>query len=61
MSLVSQEPVLFDRSIRENIIYGLPPEQQPSEEEIVRAATQANVHDFVVSLPEVSITNSYIR
>ncbi|XP_045448212.1 ATP-dependent translocase ABCB1-like [Melitaea cinxia] len=48
--LVSQEPVLFDRSIRENIAYG-DNSRVVLEGEIIAAAKQANIHDFIVSLP----------
>lgn len=50
--LVSQEPVLFDRSIRENIAYG-DNSRVVLEGEIIAAAKQANIHDFIASLPMV--------
>ncbi len=53
MSLVSQEPVLFDRTIWENIVYGL--DKVPSDENIENAAKIANIHDFVINLPQVFI------
>ncbi|KAJ2949205.1 hypothetical protein O0L34_g6150 [Tuta absoluta] len=49
--LVSQEPVLFDRSVRDNISYG-DNSRTCTDEEIIEAATQANIHSFVQSLPE---------
>jgi ATP-binding cassette, subfamily B (MDR/TAP), member 1 len=49
--LVSQEPVLFDLTIAENIAYGL--ENIPIED-IINAATKANVHHFIQELPQVS-------
>lgn len=49
--IVSQEPTLFDCTILENICYGLD-EPQPSYEQVVKAATMANIHNFVLSLPE---------
>lgn len=52
MGLVSQEPVLFDDTIRSNIAYGK--EGNATESEIVAAAELANVHKFVSSLPQVS-------
>ncbi|KAJ3085456.1 Multidrug resistance protein 1, partial [Quaeritorhiza haematococci] len=54
MALVSQEPILFDFSIRENIAYGKPSEggEGVSQEEIEAAARMANIHDFIMSLPE---------
>lgn len=41
-------------SVSENIAYGLP-NKDVSHEAIVEAAKAANAHDFIVSLPEVSI------
>jgi len=49
LGLVSQEPVLFARSIRDNIVYGL--DRQVSDEEITKVCQNANVHSFVHSLP----------
>ena len=40
---------MFGGSIRDNIAYGKP---GASDEEIVEAAKRANIHDFIVSLPE---------
>lgn len=51
MALVQQEPVLFDCSIMENITYGL---VDMPYEKVVQSAKLANIHDFVLSLPEVS-------
>ena len=51
LGLVSQEPVLFARSIRDNITYGL--ERDVSEKEIEEVARNANIHGFVSSLPKV--------
>ena len=50
MALVSQEPILFDCSIRENIIYGLDP-ATVTEDRIHQAAQTANIHKFVCNLP----------
>jgi ATP-binding cassette, subfamily B (MDR/TAP), member 1 len=49
MSLVQQEPTLYQGSVRENISLGL--RHEPSEEEILAACKQANAYDFVTSLP----------
>src|SRR6185436_14407381 len=49
ISVVPQEPLLFHRSIRENISYGKP---GASEEEIVHAAKLAFAHPFIERLPE---------
>jgi ATP-binding cassette subfamily B (MDR/TAP) protein 9 len=50
-AIVSQEPVLFARSIRDNIIYGLEDEQVPNESQIFDAARKANAHEFILKLP----------
>ncbi|KAM0015147.1 putative bacterial ABC-type protein transporter [Helianthus debilis subsp. tardiflorus] len=50
ISIVSQEPVLFNCSIEENIAYGL--DGKASEEEIEKAAKMANAHDFISKFPE---------
>ncbi|XP_058866651.1 antigen peptide transporter 1-like [Acipenser ruthenus] len=49
VALVSQEPVLFARSVQENISYGV---EQKSEEEVQRAAKRAIAHDFITELQE---------
>lgn len=50
MSLVQQEPTLFQMSVRENIFLGV--EQKPTDDEILEACRKANAHDFIVSLPD---------
>ncbi|XP_057550281.1 ABC transporter B family member 11-like isoform X2 [Amaranthus tricolor] len=50
MGLVSQEPVLFNETIRGNIAYGK--EGNATEDEIVNAAKLANAHNFISSLQE---------
>lgn len=49
---MSQEPVLFDRTIAENIAYGDNSREVPMEE-IIEAAEKANIHSFISSLPLV--------
>ena len=49
IALVTQDPVLFDDSIRANISYGNP---DASDEEIEAAAKAAAAHDFIMSLPK---------
>ena len=56
IGFVSQEPVLFDASIRENIAYG-DTSRKVSLEEIKEAATSANIHRFIENLPEQYETN----
>jgi ATP-binding cassette, subfamily B (MDR/TAP), member 1 len=50
MGLVSQEPVLFNDTIRANIGYGKHVEM--SEEELIKVAKAANAHEFISSLPQ---------
>lgn len=49
ITFVPQEPLLFHRSLAENIAYGDP---DATIETIVAAAKMANAHDFIVKLPE---------
>ncbi|RXN18488.1 multidrug resistance 1-like protein [Labeo rohita] len=51
MGLVSQEPILFDCSIAENIQYG-DNSRVVTQEEIEEAAKAANIHNFILDLPE---------
>ncbi len=48
IALVQQEPVLFHRSLTENIAYGRP---GATEREIVHASELANAHGFIMRLP----------
>ncbi len=48
IAIVQQEPILFHRSLSENIAYAHP---EASQEEIERAAKLANAHEFIVRLP----------
>ncbi|MGB6085621.1 ABC transporter ATP-binding protein [Parvibaculum sp.] len=48
-SLVTQEPFLFDDTIRANIAYGTP---DATDEEIEEAARNAAAHDFIIALPD---------
>jgi len=48
-SLVSQETYLFYDTIRNNLLIGSP---DATEEEIISAAKVANIHDWIISLPE---------
>lgn len=49
IGLVTQQPLLFSATIAENIAYGSP---QASQEQIVRAASSANAHDFISEFPQ---------
>ncbi|CAM4953364.1 unnamed protein product [Rotaria socialis] len=54
IAVVSQQPVLFDISIRENIAYGDNSRTDISLNEIIQVAKDANIHDFIQLLPNVS-------
>ncbi|KQV40790.1 MULTISPECIES: ABC transporter ATP-binding protein [unclassified Rhizobium] len=49
IAIVQQEPILFHRTLAENIAYGKP---NSSRREIEQAAKQANAHGFIMSLPK---------
>lgn len=49
IAVVSQEPFLFNGTVRENILYG---DLDASDEEMIAAAKAANCHDFIAALPE---------
>ncbi|XP_051140936.1 ABC transporter B family member 15-like isoform X1 [Andrographis paniculata] len=49
MGLVSQEPVLFATTIKENILFG---KEDASMEEVIEAAKAANAHNFITQLPQ---------
>lgn len=51
IALVSQEPTLYQGSIRENLIMGSNLENVP-EDAIEKACREANIYDFIVSLPD---------
>uniref|UniRef100_A0AAR2L7T3 ABC-type xenobiotic transporter n=1 Tax=Pygocentrus nattereri TaxID=42514 RepID=A0AAR2L7T3_PYGNA len=51
IGIVSQEPVLFDCSLAENIAYG-DNSRQVTQEEIEQAAKAANIHSFIEGLPQ---------
>ncbi|KAJ9591025.1 hypothetical protein L9F63_027767, partial [Diploptera punctata] len=50
LGIVSQEPVLFDRTIAENIAYGDNNRTVPMDE-IIESAKKSNIHNFISSLP----------
>ena len=52
VGLVGQEPVLFNTTIAENIRYGAN-FRKVSDEEVIEAASAANIHNFIESLPLV--------
>ncbi len=49
IGIVTQQTILFNDTVRNNIAYG---DIRKSDEDIVRAATAANAHDFIMNLPK---------
>jgi subfamily B ATP-binding cassette protein MsbA len=49
IAIVTQEPILFNETVRDNIAYGNP---DASEDQIVAAAKAAFAHDFITRFPE---------
>ena len=54
IGLVPQETMLFNATVRENILYG---RLDATDEEVVEAAKAANAHDFIMALPQGYDTN----
>jgi len=53
IGMVAQEPVMFDSNIADTIRYGAL-FRDVSDDEVVSAASKANIHDFIATLPKVS-------
>merc|ERR1719454_1012011 len=56
MAVVSQEPLLFETTIRQNLLYGIPEANVDSnsesfEEDMINAAKSACAHDFIMKFP----------
>ncbi|CAJ2500962.1 Uu.00g038150.m01.CDS01 [Anthostomella pinea] len=51
LSLVAQEPTLFQGTLRENILLGVDPEAV-TDEQLHAVCRDASIHEFIVSLPE---------
>uniref|UniRef100_A0A0N5AY89 ABC-type antigen peptide transporter n=1 Tax=Syphacia muris TaxID=451379 RepID=A0A0N5AY89_9BILA len=54
VALVGQEPVLYSRSVKENIGYGI---KQISDDEVEHAAKLSNAHDFIIDTTDGYETN----
>ncbi|KAK2022949.1 ABC transporter [Colletotrichum zoysiae] len=52
ISLVSQEPIMFRGTVRDNILFGIENPSSISDERIHEVCIDAFIHDFIVSLPE---------
>lgn len=55
IGIVQQEPVLFDRSIRDNILYGINDPDSVTDQDIEEACRNSNIHHVIMNLPNVSI------
>lgn len=49
IGMVQQDIFLFTGTVKENILYGKP---GAKDTEVIKAAKNANIHDFILSLPE---------
>ncbi|CAF4804378.1 unnamed protein product, partial [Rotaria sp. Silwood1] len=49
IGVVSQEPILFQTTIKENILFG---KMNATQDEVEQAAKMANAHDFIMELPD---------
>ncbi len=49
IGVVQQNPFLFDSTISENILFG---NSEATEEELIEAAKNANIYDFIMTLPD---------
>ncbi|SPJ27045.1 ABC transporter ATP-binding protein [Falsiruegeria mediterranea] len=56
IGMVTQETAMFNRSARENILYGRP---DASEEELIAAAQKAEAHEFILGLQDGSGRKGY--
>ncbi|CAG8771316.1 6083_t:CDS:2 [Racocetra persica] len=52
IALVSQEPSLYDMTIKDNLFLGCRPGQNITQNDIEKACREANIHEFIVRLPK---------
>jgi ATP-binding cassette, subfamily B (MDR/TAP), member 1 len=53
IGIVTQEPVLFQTTIKENILYGVDVKKlKDVDEQVINAAKTANAHNFIMRLPK---------
>ncbi|KAI8150323.1 P-loop containing nucleoside triphosphate hydrolase protein [Fennellomyces sp. T-0311] len=52
IGLVSQEPVLFDMTVEENVRFGVGEDMNVTQEQIEQACRAANIHKFISELPQ---------
>ncbi|KNG86696.1 hypothetical protein ANOM_005631 [Aspergillus nomiae NRRL 13137] len=56
LSLASQEPTLFQGTIRDNVLLGIDPRTR-TDSQLHAACRSASIHDFIMSLPETYNTD----
>ncbi|WP_417806210.1 ABC transporter ATP-binding protein [Thioclava sp.] len=56
IAMVTQETAMFNRSARENILYGRP---DASEDEVIAAAKQAESHEFILAMQDHESNRGY--
>ena len=49
IGIVQQDIYLFNSTVKENILYGRP---DATDDEVMEAAKRANIHDYIISLPD---------
>ena len=49
---VSQEPILFSSSIKENILYGVEDPDSVTQEQLEKVTREANAHNFILKFPD---------
>ena len=54
LGLVTQEAILFNDTVKNNILFGL---ENTADEQVINAAKVANAHDFIMNLPKGYDTN----
>lgn len=59
IGIVTQEPILFNYSIKDNIAYGVN-NRDVTMDEIIGAAKKANIHNFIMTLTQVNY-HKYFR
>ncbi|CAJ0754315.1 23090_t:CDS:2 [Entrophospora sp. SA101] len=52
IALVSQEPSLYNMTIKDNVIFGAKEGQTPTQDDVERVCKEANIHDFIKDLPD---------
>lgn len=59
IGIVTQEPVLFNCSIKDNIAYGVN-NREVTMDEVIDVAKKANIHNFITTLTQVNY-NKYFK